>query len=307
MQFVKTIFLFLLTNLAVIFVLNIVLTILSKYFGVNLSGYGLHIPQILGFAFVVGFVWAFVSLFMSKWIAKRTYQLEFFDHKDLSSLSKKERVVFDTVATIAQKHNISLPEIGVYQGAELNAFATGATKNSSMVAVSSGLLQSMSEKEIAWVVGHEMAHIINGDMVTMTLMQWVVNTFVIFISRIIANLADMFFRSSDNENQEAQGPSMIYYIVSMVLEMTLSLFASILVMWFSRHREYRADEGSARFLGKENMVAALQALKRGEPGLNNPASAPYQIHSEGKGGFASLFSSHPALEDRILRVQNIIL
>ncbi len=311
MQFAKRIFLFLLTNIAVIIVLDIVLTLLTKYFWIKLSAVWFWIPQLLVYAFVVGFVGAFISLFMSKWIAKTTYNIQLIDVRDLSHVSKKQRVVYDIIYSIAEKNNMTLPEIWFYQSWELNAFATGATRNRSLVAVSSWLIDTMSADEIEWVIGHEMTHILNGDMVTMTLMQGVVNTFVVFVSRLIANIVDMFFRgNSESEHQwYSYGPSIIYFIVSMVLEISLSLLASLLVMWFSRYREYRADEGSARMLGKGKMIAALQALKRAyeSTSLSDSSLATYKISSKERSGISSLLSSHPSLDDRITRIQNIIL
>lgn len=302
MAFVKRIVLFLLTNLAVIIVLNIVLAVIQAFFWINLSWYGLNIPAILTFAATVWFTGAIVSLFMSKWTAKRAYNIQIFNPDNLSTLSSKEKIVYDIVRDIANRHGITTPEVGVYEASDINAFATGASKNSSLVAVSSWLLDKMTPAEIEGVVAHEMAHILNGDMVTMTLIQWVVNTFVIFLSRIIANLAQMFFSKG-----EEQGPWAIYYIVSIVLEICFSILASTIVMWFSRYREYRADEGSAKYVGKEKMIAALQALKRTYETVttDNAPLATYRISSREKGGIAMLFSSHPPLDARISNLENM--
>lgn len=246
---------------------------------------------------------------MSKWTAKRMYSIKTITSEDLHNLSTKEKIVYDVVREISNKHGITMPEVGVYEGIEMNAFATWATKNSSLVAVSSGLLRNMSSEEIEWVVAHEMAHILNGDMVTMTLMQWVVNTFVVFLSRIIATIADSALsnKNSEEESNNYSGPSAIYYIVSLVLELCFSILASVLVMWFSRHREYRADEWSARFVWREKMIAALKALKATYMTVT-PDSEPlatYKISSRERSRLMMLFSSHPTLDSRIQNIENM--
>lgn len=302
MTFVKRIFLFLLTNIAVLVVLNIILMTVQSVFWINISAYGANVQWLLFFAFIVWFTGAFISLFMSKWTAKRAYNIHIFHPDDIWTLSQKEKLVYDVVREISNKNGIKMPEVWVYQGNDINAFATGATKNSSLVAVSSWLLQKMSDSEIEWVVAHEMAHVLNGDMVTMTLMQWVVNTFVIFLSRIIANIVQ-----SALSKGEDNGPWAIYFITSIVLEICFSILASMLVMWFSRHREYRADEWSARFVWKEKMIAALQALKRTYETVSTDATpmATYKISSREKWGIRALFSSHPSLDSRIANIENL--
>jgi len=297
----KRFFFFILTNLAVLVLINIVLIVLSKVFGINLSGYGYDYTAILSFAAVVGFSGAIVSLFMSKWSAKKAYRITPITQDRLHGLSSKEKLVYDTVLDIANKHGIKTPEVWVYQGKDPNAFATGATKNSSLVAVSTGLLDLMNEREIEWVVAHEMAHILNGDMVTMTLMQWVVNTFVVFISRVLANIIDSYFNKWENN-----GPSFIYYIASIVLDIVFGLLASVIVMWFSRYREFRADEGSARYVGKEKMIAALEALRKMKDlaPANDSKLATMKISTKRPGGIRALFSSHPPLSSRIRNLED---
>ena len=303
MAFVKRISLFLITNLAVIVLIGIILTILSKVFGINLSGYGYNYLSIFVFALVVWFLGAIISLFMSKWSAKRAYKLKFFTQENLSSLSDKEKLVYNLVLDLANREGIKMPEVWVYQSKDPNAFATGATKNSSLVAVSSALLDKMNKDEIEWVVAHEMAHILNGDMVTMTLLQWVINTFVVFASRVIANIADSYF-----SKWESNGPSFIYYTVSIALDIVLWMLASVVVMWFSRHREYRADEGSARYVWKDKMIKALEALQNMKS-LAKPSKAKFatmKISTNDKSKWLKrFFMSHPALEDRIKNLQDM--
>jgi len=210
MPIVRRIFLFLLTNLAVIILLNIILAILSTVFGINISAYWYDYISIFIFALIVWFLGSFVSLFLSRWSAKRMYNIQLFSQENLFSYSQKEQLVYNLVLDIANKEGIKMPEVWVYTSNTANAFATGATKNSSLVAVSSALLSQMNNDEIEAVFAHEMSHILNGDMVTMTLLQWILNTFVIFIARVIANIADAYF------GKEEEWPSFVYYIVSII-------------------------------------------------------------------------------------------
>lgn len=297
----KRILLFVLTNLAVIILINVVLIILSQVFWINISGYGFDYISIFIFASVVGFSGAIISLFMSKWTAKKAYNIQLIDSNNLHTLSEKEKLVYDVVFDLANRHGIKVPEVWVYRSADPNAFATGATKNSSLVAVSTGLLDRMDKREVEWVVAHEMAHVLNGDMVTMTLLQWVINTFVVFASRVIANIADSYFNKWENNS-----PSFIYYITSIVLDLIFGLLASIIVMWFSRYREFRADEGSAVYVGKEKMIAALEALQRMKDMAPNDKTqlATMKISTASVGGLANLFASHPPLEKRIENLHN---
>ena len=303
MTLIKRVFLFLAMNMAVLIVANIVLAIVQSVFWINVTAYGYNYTSIFIFALVFGFTGSFISLFLSKWMAKRSYGIQLFDQNNLSSLNDKEKLVYDVVRELSNKHGISIPEVWVFQAPDANAFATWATKNSSLVAVSTGLLEKMNRDEIEGVIAHEMAHILNGDMVTMSLLQWVLNTFVIFFARIIANLADAALK------KEGDGPSWIYYVVSIVMEIVLWLLASIIAMWFSRYREYRADEGSARFVGKEKMIAALKSLQRMYESTPSDTEsgkmAAFQISTKNKGGIMQLFSSHPALSQRIQNLEKI--
>lgn len=300
MSMVKRVFLFLLTNLAVIILINIILIILSKVFGINLSGYGYNYTSIFIFAAVVGFSGSIISLFISKWSAKKAYNIQLFTQDNLWTLSRKEKLVYDTVLDIGNSNGIKMPEVWIYQSASPNAFATGPSKNNSLVAVSTGLLETMNEREIEWVVAHEMAHILNGDMVTMTLIQWVINTFVIFLSRIAANIVDSYFSRGQNS-----WPSFVYYISAIVFDIIFGIFASIIVMWFSRYREFRADEGSARYVWKEKMIAALEALQKQHISKVPEKFATMQIAQPKEAWWKMLFSSHPPLDKRIQNLENM--
>lgn len=300
---IKRIFLFILTNILVMALIWIILTILSKVFWINIWWYfdGWNYLSVLIYAWVVWFTGAFISLFLSKTMAKWAYEMKFMTDKNLFDFSKKEQLVYHTVSDLSRRSGINIPEVWIYVSDEPNAFATGATKNSSLVAVSTGLLENMNDDEIVGVVAHEMAHITNGDMVTMTLLQWVINTFVIFAARIIASIADRFF-SSSNEEEASSGPSWIYYVVSIALEIIFSILASIVVMKFSRYREFRADEGSATFVGKEKMIAALEKLKKLQEQILTDdwdKLATMKIGSKKRSWIFALFSSHPDLDDRI--------
>lgn len=263
---------------------------------------------LLIYAALIWFLGAFVSLLISRWSAKRAYGIVPVQETDISQLSAKQRLVYDTVVDIATKHNIKIPEVGFYNAHDPNAFATGATKNSSLVAVSSGLLDMMNEKEIEAVVAHEMAHILNGDMVTMTLLTGVMNTFVIFFARIAATFIEWFLFQNEKE-EENNSPSMIYYIIYIVLEIIFWILASIVVMAFSRHREFKADEWSARFVGKEKMIAALRALDHMKELAPNDSSkmATMQINTQTRHGMKKLFMSHPPLEERISYLENLMM
>lgn len=298
---IKRVFLFLLTNLAVIILIWVVIAILENIFWFSISWYGQNYISIFIYALVVWFSWAFISLLISKWSAKRAYNITLIDEKNLYNLDRKQRLVYDTVYELSQTQRIKMPEVWIYESPEPNAFATWPSKNKSLVAVSTGLLDKMTENEIKWVVGHEMSHIFNWDMVTMVLLQWVMNTFVVFLSRVIANIVDSYFSKNDN-----WGASWIYYVTSIVLDLVLWILASIIVMWFSRHREFKADEGSARLVWKENMIAWLESLKR----MYNLASddesklATMKINTKHRSWLMALFSSHPDLDLRIENLRN---
>lgn len=300
---IKRVFLFLAMNLAVILVINIVIAILENVFHINISWYGWSYTSIFIFALVVWFSWSFISLFLSKWMAKRAYDIVLINKQDIYNLWEKEKVFYNVVEELAMQNYITMPEVWIYESSDPNAFATWATKNSSLVAVSTWLLNTMSKDEIEWVIWHEMAHILNGDMVTMTLLQWVLNTFVVFFSRIIAWIADKFL-SGDEENS---WPSWTYYLISFFMEMILWILASLIAMKFSRYREFRADEGSAKFLWKEKMISALQALKRMQElaSWDDSKLATMKISTKHRWWIFALFSSHPDLDDRIESLRNL--
>ena len=301
----KRIVLFLITNLVIIVTISILLFIVEKVFGINISWYWYNYTSLFIFALIWWFAWSFISLFMSKWMAKRAYNIQIINKDDVYNLSDKEKVVWQVVEELAERHRIKMPEVWIYEDSEPNAFATWATKNSALVAVSTGLLNNMTKEEIEWVIGHEMAHILNWDMVTMTLLQWVLNTFVIFFARILANIVDWFL------NKDSDGPGWGYYISSIVFEILFGILASMIAMWFSRYREYQADAGSARFVWKEKMIHALMALKKMEPVLvhttdsNDQKFAAFKIESKRGRWIASLFASHPDLDDRIKALEEL--
>jgi heat shock protein HtpX len=283
----KRIVLFLLTNLAVMLVLGLVTSLL----GVNkfLTANGLNLGMLLAFAAVIGFGGSFISLLMSKMMAKWSTGARVIETPATST----EMWLVDTVSKLAGRANLSMPEVAIYEG-EPNAFATGASKNSSLVAVSTGLLQSMTREEAEAVLAHEIAHIANGDMVTLTLIQGVVNTFVIFISKIIAYAVDNFLRKN---NEESSGPGLAYMATSIVCEIVFGVLASVIVVWFSRQREFRADAGAAQLMGTPTpMQNALRRLG----GLSNEP-LPQGLAASGitGAGVMEWFSTHPPLEQRI--------
>jgi len=289
----KRIVLFLLTNLAVMAVMSIVLSAL----GVNrfLTANGLQMGTLMAFSLVVGFTGAIFSLLISKPMAKWSTGARVID----SPSSSTELWLVNTVRMLAERAGIQTPEVAIYEG-EPNAFATGAFKNSALVAVSTGLLQSMTKEEVEAVLGHEVAHIANGDMVTMTLIQGVVNTFVVFLARVVGYLVDKtFFRNGDDDR-----PGIGYMITVFACEILFGVAASMIVAWFSRQREFRADAGSARLLGnRQPMIHALARL-----GGMQPGELPKSIAAAGisdKAGWSELFSSHPPMEARIAALQNL--
>ena len=286
----KRIFLFLVTNIAVLVVLSIVLRLfgLDRYAaeaGVNYGG-------LLAFSAVVGFGGAIISLLMSKTMAKWSTGAHVITQPE----GEAEAWLVETVRRLSQKAGIGMPEVAIYEGAA-NAFATGAFKNSALVAVSTGLLQSMNREEVEAVLGHEIAHVTNGDMVTLTLIQGVVNTFVVFLSRIVGSIVDRtVFRS-----ERGSGPG--YFITVIVCQILFGIIASMIVAWFSRQREFRADAGSAKFLGSPSpMINALKRLGGLEPGALPQTMAGFGITD--KAGFMSLFSTHPPIEERIAALQS---
>lgn len=296
----KRIFLFIATNLAIMVVLGIVLNVTQA--NRFISNGSIDIQTLLFFSLIVGFTGSFISLAISKWIAKQAYNI----HVIKSPSNTAEEWLVDTVKQLAKKAKIKMPEVGIYDSPEVNAFATGPSRSDSLVAVSSGLLRTMNKTEAEGVLAHEVAHVANGDMVTMTLLQGVLNTFVVFLSRIAAFALDAFLRKNDEENT---GPGIGYYIASFIFEILLGVLASILVMSFSRHREFHADAGAARLWGKEPMLAALrklQAVMQHDPIIDDRAAAVSAFKISGKpNGFLALFSSHPPLEERIAALEKL--
>ena len=287
----KRIFLFVMTNLAIVVVLGIVANVL----GVNrfLTANGLDLTALLGFALLMGFGGAFISLLISKPVAKWSSGVRVINQPQ----NADEAWIVEVVSRLAQKAGIGMPEVGIFEG-EPNAFATGAFKNSALVAVSTGLLQGMTKEEIEAVIGHEIAHIAKGDMVTMTLIQGVMNTFVVFISRVVGYAVDSFLRKGDSQSS---GPGIGYYVTTIVMDIVLGFAAAMVVAWFSRHREFRADAGAAQLLGrKQPMINALARL-----GGMVPGELPKSVAALGiAGGVGALFATHPPIEERIAALQN---
>ena len=285
----KRILLFVATNIAVM----IVLAIVMQVFGLDRAvGGGAGYGGLLVMSAVVGFTGAIISLLISKWMAKRSTGAHVIEQP----ANETEAWLVDTVRRLADKAGIGMPEVAIYEG-DANAFATGAFRNSALVAVSTGLLQSMNKEEVEAVLAHEIAHVANGDMVTMTLVQGVVNTFVFFLARVIGSIVDRAVFKSERGN----GPG--YFITVLVLQVVLGVLAQVIVAWFSRHREFRADAGSAQYLGSPTpMVNALRRLGGVEPGTLPEAIKAFGITD--KAGFMALFSTHPPIEVRIAALQS---
>ncbi|MGB5684384.1 MAG: protease HtpX [Candidatus Electrothrix sp.] len=287
----KRTFLFLLTNIGVLAVLSISARIL----GIDrfLTSNGLNMTSLLAFSALIGFGGSFISLLMSKKMAKWSTGAQVIEQPS----NQEERWLVDTVAKLATKAGLKMPEVAIYQGAP-NAFATGPSRSNSLVAVSTGLLQSMNRQQVEAVLAHEIAHVANGDMVTLTLVQGVVNTFVIFLSRVAAYAVDNFLRGDE---EESSGPGMSYFLISIAFEMLFGVLASTIVMYFSRVREFRADAGAAELMGDQRpMIEALRAL-----GGMSPGELPKEMAASGISGntMKALFSSHPPLEERIAALQ----
>ncbi|MBQ9241129.1 MAG: protease HtpX [Duodenibacillus sp.] len=293
----KRIGLFILTNIAVVVMLGIVLNVVSMVTGVNfgqMAGSDLDVTALLLFALVVGFTGSIISLLMSKQMAKMSMGVQLINTNNPAP--GLESWLVDVVRELSEKAGVKMPEVGIYDG-EPNAFATGASKNASLVCVSTGLLRMMNKNEVKAVLGHEMSHVANGDMVTLTLIQGVMNTFVIFVSRLVGWVVDrQILRNEDD------GPGAGYYITSLVMDLVFGVLAGMVVAWFSRYREYRADEGSARLLGNpQHMIEALQRL-----GTMEPAELPASVKGLGiSGGIGSLMASHPPIEDRIAALRTL--
>lgn len=286
--------LFLLTNLAVLALAGIVMSLL----GVNPA----NMTGLLVMAAIFGFGGSFVSLLMSKWLAKRSTGAVVIEQPR----NEGERWLLETVRRQAQAAGIGMPEVAIYDGPEINAFATGANRNSALVAVSTGLLRNMSRDEAEAVLGHEVSHVANGDMVTMALLQGVLNTFVIVLARVVGGIVDGYL-SGNRDGEERGGHGFAYYIVVMVLEMVFGLFATVIAMWFSRRREFRADAGGANLAGRQKMIAALERLaaNHGQSTLPNQIAA-FGIAGGIGHGLRALFLSHPPLEQRIAALRNSV-
>lgn len=292
----RRILLFVLTNIAVL----ALLTIICKIFGIDTwlaaSGYG-GLGPLLGFAALFGFGGAFISLAMSKSIAKWTTGAHVIDRPE----TEQERWLVSTVKQLAQKAGIGMPEVAIYDAPEMNAFATGMSRNHALVAVSTGLLQNMNRDQASAVLGHEVTHVANGDMVTMTLLQGVLNTFVIFLARVVGRIIDSAISGGNN-----RGGGMGYFAIVIVLQIVFGLLASLIVMAFSRWREFRADGGGARLAGRERMISALQRLGM-QQGANTLPKAvhAFGISGELARGIQRLWMSHPPIEERIARLRGI--
>lgn len=283
--------LFLLTNLGVMLVFGLILSLT----GIRSSS----VQGLMIMAGLFGFGGAFISLLMSKWMALRSVGGEVIEQP----ANETERWLVNTIALQASQARIAMPQVAIYHAPDINAFATGARRDASLVAVSTGLLQNMSRDEAEAVLAHEISHISNGDMVTMTLIQGVVNTFVIFISRIIAQVASGFLSGDRDNESNGNGNPMVYFAIATVLELVFGIVASIITMWFSRHREFYADAGSAKLVGREKMIAALQRLKTSYEPQEEGAMMALCINGKSK-SLSELFMSHPPLDKRIDALRN---
>lgn len=289
----KRIALFLLTNLAIILLISVLLSVFNVH--PYLTAYGLDYKSLMAYALIVGFSGALISLMLSKFMAKMAFGIKIIT----SPQNEREQFLFSIISSLAQEKRIGMPEIGIYDSPEPNAFATGWNKNHALVAVSTGLLNMMNRDELEGVLGHEISHVANGDMVTLTLIQGVVNTFVIFFARIAAYFVTQFMRRNSDDSSASP---FVYYLVAIVFELLFGILATMIVMWFSRYREFRADAGSAAVLGKQKMIRALRRLQQYTEGgyeedNRGEAFSAMKISSQRK--FMQLFSSHPPLEKRI--------
>lgn len=292
--------LFLGTNILVIATISIITHLLGLHS--YLTSHGINYQSLAIFCALWGTAGAFISLMLSKFIAKTSMGVKLIDPNTTQS---EERNLIEIIRGLVNKAGLkTMPEVGIYQSPELNAFATGPTKNSSLVAVSSGLLQKMNRAEIEGVLGHEISHITNGDMVTMTLIQGVINAFALFLSRIVAYIISMGAAGRDNNQESIAGPGPMFFMLSMLFDILFTLLGSILVAAFSRYREYRADKGGAMLAGRNKMIAALQALQQTiQPeDTRAPSLATLKI-SHKSSGFRAFFSSHPPLALRIKRLE----
>ena len=287
----KRILLFLATNFAILIVASVTLRLLGVEPWLNENG--IDFTSLLIFGAVIGFGGAFVSLALSRWMAKRAMGVQVIDQPR----NEHEAWLLETVRRLAQQAGIGMPEVGWFQSPSPNAFATGARRDKSLVAVSTGLMERMSRAEVEAVLGHEVSHVANGDMVTLTLIQGVVNTFVFVASRLIGSVVDrVVFR-----NENGHGPA--FWVTTIAAELVLAFLATMLVMWFSRQREFRADHGGASLAGRQNMISALQALGRAHTESLPDKMAAFGISGRRGEGFRRLFSSHPPIEERVAALQ----
>jgi len=284
----RRIFLFIVTNLAVLALLSLVLFIVENVFGVHLMQGGTG--GMLVFAAIFGFGGSLISLALSKWTAKRMMGVRIIQ----SPQSELERWLVGTVKRLADQARIGMPEVGIFDAEEMNAFATGARRNAALVAVSSGLLRSMSRTQVEAVLGHEITHVANGDMVTLALLQGVLNTFVIFLARIIGGIVDRAILRNDRQDS-----GIGFFLTTMVAQFVLGILASVIVCWYSRRREFRADRGGADLAGSGNMIDALQMLKRSQGQPLPPQMQAFGINTGGSTGIMRLFMTHPPLDERI--------
>jgi heat shock protein HtpX len=291
----KRVFLFLATNIAVLLVLSIVLSLIGFEGILDEQGIDLDLGALLVFAAIFGFGGSFISLAISKWSAKRMTGAKVITQPS----NPAETWLFETVRRQAREAGIGMPEVAIYDAPEPNAFATGARRDNALVAVSTGLLRGMQREEVEAVLAHEVSHVANGDMVTLTLIQGVVNTFVIFFSRVIGHLVDrLVFRT-----ERGHGPG--FWIVTIVAQIFLGILASMIVMWFSRQREFRADAGGARLAGREKMIGALERLKQGHNATLPDQLAAFGISGHRASGFKRLFMTHPPLDERIAALRRM--
>jgi len=285
----KRVMLFVVTNLAIIVVLSIVLRLLGVGSMLDDQGIGLNYWNLLVFAAVFGFGGAFISLAISKWTAKRLTGARVIDQPRTPT----ETWLVDTVKKQADMAGIGMPEVAIFESPSPNAFATGMNRNKALVAVSTSLLNAMKKEEVEAVLGHEISHVANGDMITLTLIQGVVNTFVIFISRVVGHFVDRVIL----KNEEGHGLG--FFLTTIIAQIIFGILASVIVMWFSRQREFRADAGGAKLAGSKNMIAALERLKKGDQEPLPDQVAAFGISGKPSGGFKALFMTHPPLDDRI--------
>jgi len=295
------ILLFLLTNAAVLLLISILFHILGLGDYMHQRGVPLSLDGLLLSSAVIGMSGSFISLAMSKWMAKQSMGVHVIERPS----NQTEAWLVDVIRRQSQRLGIGMPEVGIFNAPEPNAFATGMSKNSSLVAVSTGLLQRMNQDEVEAVLGHEMSHVANGDMVTMGLLQGVVNTFVYFFASIAGYLVDRVLLRSGDDDRQSYGYGPAYYVTQMIAQLLLSVLATMIVMWFSRHREFRADAGGAQLAGRTKMIEALRALQRSHEPQDLPGElAAFGISGGMRSGFSKLFLSHPPLEERIAALQN---